>query len=198
MSDSLNASMGSLFIQFAPGKKPEYVGGCLDLDALTEPRADRTPIICRDTAGNPVSRGSVKGTPKAPTASITALEFPEQSALDLIGDCDLTLYAMSDPCKKLGVFQSYIRGRILHGAGLTSESEENVVKRESNDATTMKLDFTGQIPVYRVRPLTVSQQDIAETTDLNAITFCNVDSCPGDCGGGQDAWLQSSDPRLGY
>jgi photosystem II stability/assembly factor-like uncharacterized protein len=186
MSDSLNASMGSLFIQFTPGKKPEYVGGCVDVDALTEPKADRTPIICRDVNGNAVSKGSIKGTPGAPTTSLTALEFPEQSALDLVGDCDLNLYLMSDPCAKLGLIQSYARGRILQGAGLTSRAEENIVKREGNDATTLKLDFTGRIPVLRVRPLTLTRQDIAETTDLLAIAFCNTARCAGDCGDAQD------------
>lgn len=186
MSDSLNASMGSLFIQFTPGKKPEYVGGCVDVDALTEPRADRTPIICRDVNGNPVSKGSVKGTPAAPTTSITALEFPEQSALDLIGDCDLNLYLMSDPCAKLGILQSYVRGRIMQGAGLTSRAEENIIKREANDATTLKLDFTGRINILRVRPLTVTRQDISETTDLLAVAFCNTARCAGDCGDAQE------------
>lgn len=186
MSEALTAKMGSLFIQFTPGKKPEYVGGCVDADALTEPQADRTPIICRDANGNPVSRGSVRGVPGAPTTSLTALEFPEQGVLDLVGLCDLTLYFLSDPCAKLGIFQSYMRGRILWGAGLTSIAEENIVKRQDNTETTMKLDFTGQIPVYRVRPLTVVRQDIAETTDLLAVTFCNQARCAGDCGDAQE------------
>jgi len=186
MSDSLNASMGSLFVQFTPGEAPQYAGGCVDVDALTEPRADRTPVICRDTNGNPVSSGSIKGTPGAPTTSITALQFPEQGLLDLIGECDLNLYMGSDPCKKLGVFTSYQRMRILRGAGLTSQSEENIIKREANDATTTKLDFTGRIGVIRTYPLKGTRQAIAETTDLLAVTFCNDPRCAGDCGAAQD------------
>jgi photosystem II stability/assembly factor-like uncharacterized protein len=186
MSDALTAKNGSLFMQFTTGKKVEYVG-CVDVDALTEPGGDITPIMCRDINGVLVSRGEIEGTPGSPTTTVTGLVFPEQGVLDRIGSCKVNLYLMQDTCSKLGQFSSYVRGRILTHAKVTEISEENIIMREAGDQTTMAVAFSGRIPVLRVRPLVTAQQSIAEVTDLLTISFCNDARCAGDCGGAQDA-----------
>lgn len=186
MSDALTAKQGSLFIQFTPGKAPQYVG-CVDVDTLEEPGGDITPIMCRNSSGVLESRGEIEGTPGAPTTTVTGLVFPEQGVLDQIGACKVNLYLMQDTCAKLGMFSSYVRGRILTYAKSTNIGETNIVMREAGDQTTIALNFSGRVPILRVRPLTVARQDIAETTDLLTISMCNDARCAGDCGGAQDA-----------
>ena len=186
MSDAMTAKQGSLFIQFTLGKKPEYVG-CVDVDTLTEPGGDVTPIMCRDSSGVLVSRGEVEGTPGSPTTTVTGLVFPEQSVLDRIGACRVHLYFMQDTCGKLGMFQAYARGRIMNYARSTEIAEENIIMREAGDQTTMAIAFSGRIPILRVRPLAVYRQDIAETKDMTFVSFCNDARCAGDCGAAQDA-----------
>jgi hypothetical protein len=45
MANTMKASNGGLFIQYKPGGEPLYIG-CVDVDAITAPKGDSTPINC--------------------------------------------------------------------------------------------------------------------------------------------------------
>ncbi len=187
MSENLNASMGSLFVQLAAGQKPEYLG-CTDLNAIAAPEGDVALTLCRDANGDFKTVGSASGVPGAVTTSLTALVFPEASILDRIRKGPVNVYALQRDCGQLGQFTNWVRGAIIHHARVTTRTLDNVVKREAADPTTLAVDLSGWHPLYQVRKVAVSRPDIAETTDLNALAMCGVESCVGNCGPAQEKY----------
>ena len=192
MSDVLKAGGedygGALWIQRTPGSTPTFVG-CLDLDDITEPLGDSTLSLCRDANGRFVTRGRSRGVPGAPTASITAWVFPEKSILDEIieAQCPVTLYALSRTCGRADIFTNWVRGRILLNAVLTNITESNLVKRVEAGEQAVKIDFSADFPISRVRGVAAARQSIAETANLNDIAFCDSVQCAGSCGAQKDA-----------
>lgn len=185
MSEALKSSQGALWVQTTPGKAPEYLG-CVDLDAIAEPNGDQTLIQCRDAGGDYQTVGSTNGVPGAVTTSVTALVFPEASVLDRIKKCLVGLFAMTRDCGRADVFTNYVRGVVLHHARVTTRTLENVVKRLDDTEMTLKLDISAWNPAYWIRKVTAARQDIAETTALLDVTFCNDEQCAGACGVAQD------------
>jgi photosystem II stability/assembly factor-like uncharacterized protein len=181
MSDALTSDKGSLFIQTAPGKKPEYVT-CLDLDDIVEPLGDETLIQCRDTNGDFQTVGSMKGAPGAVTTGLTALTMPESDALDNLGKCKLTLYAALRNCDRAGVFTNYVRGQIIHDARITTRTLQNVVKRADNGEVFRKLDISAWSPVYYYRQVAGKRQTIATTVPLYGLAACGFERCDDACG----------------
>jgi photosystem II stability/assembly factor-like uncharacterized protein len=188
MSDVLKADMGAVWIQRTPGGVPEYVG-CLDLDDIASPQGDVTLSMCRDANGKYATVGRSSGVPGAPTTSITVWIYPEKSVLDDIieAHCPVTLYALSRNCGRADVFTNYVRGRILLNALLTNVTESNIVKRIEAGEQAVKIDFTADFPVSRVRNVTAARQSIAETAALNDVAFCDAVVCSGSCGPATDA-----------
>lgn len=181
MSEVLTAKQGGLFIQFTPGKAPEYFG-CADLDDIVEPQGDRGLILCRDANGSFKTVGSTQGAPGAVTTSLTAITYPEADVLDRIKGCPINLYAMTRQCGRADVFANYVRGSIVHHAQVTTRTLSNVIKRVDEGELLRKFDVSAWFPVYLLRELTVARQTVAETRDLNDIVFCNTEQCGGDCG----------------
>lgn len=188
MSDVLKADMGAVWIQRTPGGVPEYVG-CLDLDDIASPQGDVTLSMCRDANGKFQTVGRSSGVPGAPTTSITVWIYPEKSVLDEIieAKCPVTLYALSRTCGRADVFTNYVRGRILTNAVLTNVTESNIVKRVEAGEQAVKIDFTADYPVSRVRNVSAARQSIAETAALNDVAFCDAVVCTGSCGPATDA-----------
>lgn len=184
MSAPMTGKMGSLFLQFTPGKKPEYMS-CLDLGAIAENLGSSDLIQCRDQNGNVITVGATDKAPTAVKIDFTAITYPEKDVIDRLGKCRVTLYAQQNSCGKLGNFDDWDRWQIIHHVKLTDRSDDSVVMRVDDKETTRKFSGEGFTPVYRGTKLTVSRQSIAETTPLNAITMCNSDRCAGDCGADQ-------------
>lgn len=188
-TDALKASQGSLYIQRQSGKPVEYIG-CVDLDAITDPRGDVTFERCRDANGDYIVVGETQDEPGNVTTSFGALVFANADILDELTRCRFNIYASLIDCGKRGVFANYVRMLILRNARITSEAWANVVMRKASDFTTRTFDVTAWNPVYKVRTVTVRRQTIAETTDLNAIAFCNSELCAGDCGEQLDVFTE--------
>jgi photosystem II stability/assembly factor-like uncharacterized protein len=192
MSDVLRASGeangGALWIQRQAGKVPEYVG-CVDLDDISVPEGDVTISMCRDGTGKWQTVGRGRGMPGAPTTGFTAWVFPEKSVLDEILDnsCPFVLHAVSKICGRFDDFSSATRSIILNNATRTDAVHGNVVKRADSVEQTLKVGITADYPPSRTREVKVTRQDIAETTNLLDVAFCNEARCAGACGSLQDA-----------
>lgn len=190
---------GALWLQRQAGKAPVYLG-CTDLEDLASPQGDVTLSICRDARGKFITVGRGRGMPGAPTTSFTTWIYPEHSILDDIVDanCPVYLYALSRNCDRADLFNNYVRGRILTNAIMTTITDINLVKNTETGEQAMKFDVSADFPVARVRAVKVVRQDIAETTDLTDISFCDEPQCEGACGGqhdaGQDGFIGSEAP----
>lgn len=192
MSDVLRASGeengGALWLQRTPGKAPTYLG-CVDLDDIASSQGDVALSLCRGPDGKFQTYGRSRSAPGAPTTSFTAWVFPEHSVLDDIIDarCPVYLYALSRKCGRPDNFSNYVRGLVLRNAELTSVGNGNVVKRADSGEQTVKVDVAADFPVSRVRVVKIARQDIAETTNLNTISFCDAPGCDSACGPQHDA-----------
>lgn len=132
------------------------------------------------------SIGTIQGVPAQGTTTLTVPMFPTSDVLDRIKNCEITLYAMTDNCGKLGVFNNYVRGVVMHKVRVTNRNRQNLVMRESADKVLRVLDVSYQ-SVSDLRVLTVTQQSIAETRNLNDIVFDMDLRCASDCGAPKDA-----------
>jgi len=185
MSEPLSSKNGSLFIQLSPDDKPEYLA-CVDLADIPAPVGAQTLFYCRNRDGVVRAIGATQGVPEQGTTTITVPVFPDADLLDRIGNCDVTIYVMADPCGKLGIFNSYTRGVVLYNARITNRTLQNLVMREA-DEKTMRVYEIAYRGVYNLRALSVTRQTIAETRDLNTIVFDMETRCAGsDCGAPKD------------
>lgn len=185
-AEPLSSKQGSLFIQISPDDKPEYFG-CVDLGDIPQPAGDQTLFYCRNRDGVVKAIGSTQGVPDAGSTTLTMPMFAESDIIDRIKNCEITLYAMTDACGKLGVFNSYSRGIVMYNARVTNRNVQNLVMREADEKVVRVLDVAYR-GVYNLRALTVTRQTIAETRNLNAIVFDMESRCAGgDCGAPKDA-----------
>lgn len=187
MAEPLKASQGSLFVQTTVGERAEYLG-CVDVDAIPDPRGGITLIRCRDGNGEFATIGEIQDAPDVVSTTVTALVYPEADILDELMEraCRANLFVTLTDCGKLGQFNNWARAVVLHHARLTDVSNSNWAMREAGDAATRALGFTGW-GVYQLRNrFKVARQAIAETTDLNAIAFDPDTVCSGDCGEAQE------------
>lgn len=187
MSEPLASKLGSLFVQLHPTDAPIYLS-CVDLGDIPQPRGDKTLFFCRNRDGVVKAIGSTQGVPAQGTTTITVPVFSDKSDLDtwVDGKCEVTLYAMIDPCGKLGVFSNYTRGIVLSGTRITNHTWQNTVMREADDKTMRVLDVAWN-DSFNIRQMSVVQQTIAETRNLNDIVFDLDQRCAGDCGAPKDA-----------
>lgn len=185
MSEPLSSKMGSVFLQLHPNDKPQYLS-CVDLGDVPAPEGAQTLFYCRNRDGVVKAIGSTQAVPEAGTTTLTVPLFGEADILDEIKNCDITVYVMTDPCGKLGIFNSYTRGVVMYNARITNRNLQNLAMREADEKTLRVLDVAYR-GIYNLRQLTVVQQTIAETRDLNAIVFDMETRCAGDdCGAPKD------------
>lgn len=185
MSEPLKSSQGALWVQLTPGKAPEYLG-CIDLDPITEPAGDQTLVNCRNRDGVIEAATATQAPPGAITTSLKAWIYPESNILDDIKNCPVTVFALQRTCGRADVFANYVRGLVLGNARVSNRGYENIVMREADEPSIQSVDISART-LSKLREVTVSRQTIAETTDLNDVTFCNAATCAGDCGEQEDA-----------
>lgn len=180
----LKASQGSLFVQEGAGHAPEYIG-CVDVDAIPDPRGGITLLRCRDGNGDFQTVGETQDAPDTVTTTVTAWVYPDADILDRIADdkCQANIFATLRDCGKAGQFHNWVRASVLHHARLTNLTNANFVMREAADAATRALEFAGW-GVHQLRnKIKFNRQSVAETTALNALAMDAQTVCAGDCGG---------------
>jgi photosystem II stability/assembly factor-like uncharacterized protein len=185
MSEPLKSSQGALWVSTTPGKSPEYLG-CIDLDPIVEPAGDQTLVNCRNRDGVIEAATATQAPPGAITTSIKAWIYPSSNILDEIKSCAVNVFALQRTCGRADVFGNYVRGFVLGSARVSNRSFENLVMREADEPSIQSLDISART-LSKLREVTVSRQTVAETRDINDITFCNAEQCAGDCGEQKDA-----------
>lgn len=184
-----NASQGSAWLQRTPGQAPEYLGGCVDLDDITEPQGDTAISLCRDARGKFKTVGRSQGVPGAVTTSFTVWVNKTKTILDDImhAKCPVFLYSLTRECGNANVFENWVRAHVVRNGLINSIVDSNLVKRVDTGETAVKIDLSGDYPLGRLRSVKAAAQTIAETTDLNDIIFCDDVECAGACGPQTDA-----------
>lgn len=175
--EALKTRDTSVFVQSTPGKAAVFLGDCVDLDSIPNPRGAITTLYCwnRNRDGF-VSVGKTIDTPGNLEFSLTELVFESASYIEEL-NCPFTVFAMQRVSGPAGLFNNWVRGSIVDKCELSDDTFNNVANHETDEAITHDYDMTGDIPRIDVRPVGVGQVTTIETEDLLSISICKVLSC---------------------
>lgn len=161
-------------------------GGCYGMGDVTIPTGDRTQIFCpsptRPNEWDVV--GTIKGVPGNPTVS---LEAP----LDLVNylltiDCPFTVQQRFQECATPEDPDAWESMLHFKGAEITQRGVTGLNAREpGTNATilvTANLVFKEMSFVKRMEFVNIAV--FVGTGDIQAVSFCDDPSCPGNCGAG--------------
>jgi photosystem II stability/assembly factor-like uncharacterized protein len=173
----------SVFIQFRLGDKEYYLGDCIDLDSIPNPRLGGVDyIFCWNSKRNGFNKKGKKLSPPGNIeVTLTQMLEETQSWLDQV-KCPFTLYALKRACGDAGVFKNWIRGAILYEAELTGDE----LKAYANhvDDNESGHDYTTVAPPPRtdVWRLVASRQSTSIIEALNTVAACMNLYCDDECG----------------
>lgn len=186
-----------VFIQLQPGKQPYYLGECIDLDSIPNPRLGGVdPIYCWNSRKD----GFVeKGTKLSPPGRIefTVSELIEQTAswLDKL-NCPFTFFALQSTCGERGTFGNWERGSVVANTRVIEDTLNNVAHHVDDNEVMHELSLSGSIPRMDVWPMAAARQTTTEIRALTAVDPCGNLFCGDDCGAQTepcDNWVASSD-----
>lgn len=180
----------SVFIQFRLGDREYYLGDCIDLDTIPNPRLGGVDYIyCWNSKRNGFVKKGKKLTPPGNIeVTLTQMMEETQSWLDKI-KCPFTLYAMKRDCGDAGVFKNWVRGAILYEGIITGDElsayAHHVDDNESNHAYTVSAPTprsdVWHLVASRVATTNVESLDcVAPCMNLYCDDACGAYSLPGD------------------
>lgn len=180
MTKPLKSNATSTYVQLEPGTEPYYIGDCVSVDAIPNPRGSTSLIQCIGPYGRYVSLGDKQDPPGTIDFSMENLLFRAASWLEDI-DCPFTIYAMQG-CGKRGVFSDWLRGVSVEGCRLTDDPMSNVAQRTAQDEILHTHEISGWPPRHDYRLMTTSRIPTAETMTLNSLDSQSDLRCGDDCG----------------
>lgn len=183
MSRILTQKDAGVFIQFQPGKQSYYLGDCIDLDSIPNPRLGGVdPIYCWNARRD----GYVeKGTKLSPPGRIefAVSEMVEQAAswLEQV-NCPFTFFALRSTCGERGVFNNWERGHVVASTRILEDTHNNVAHHVDDNEAMHEFSLSGAIPRMDVWPMVSSRKTTAEANALNDVTGCGNLFCGDECG----------------
>ena len=171
----------SLYIQTQPGMPTVYLGDCVDLDAIPNPRAGVELIQCwnRQRDGF-VTKGERLTPPGNLEFTITELLESASSYLEDM-KCPFTVFALQRTCGNAGVFNNWERGAIVHHVRITDDTLNNVAHHVDDNESTHEYSLSGWVPRVDVFPVSVGSITTTEPEALNAISVCKNLFCGDVC-----------------
>ena len=173
----------SVFVQFQLGGPSYYLGDCLDLDNIPNPRfGGIDPIQCwnRKRTGF-VTKGRKYSPPGLAEVTLTHLLENTASWLEKVS-CPFRLYAIKQSCGEAGVLKNWERAYVLNNVEITDDPvtqfAHHVDDNESMHEYTVVFD-PPRVDILRPR---VARQTTTETDDILSIGVCGNRFCDDDCG----------------
>lgn len=160
--------------------------GCIDTGDLGEPGGGIKDVIrCfRDDGTGWDVLATTHNPPDAITITLTDLVQDTASYLETLKeqDCPFPLYVNGKLCPPHDVFPGGRRTYALQEATIGPITLSGLAMREEDTATTRQAEISAWPPKINYRYVTGARLPIGEYSQLNAIHFCNVKQCAGDCG----------------
>ena len=177
MADILKARDTSVFIQTGPGITPVFLGDCVDLDNIPNPRGTPGAIYCwnRNRDGF-VTVGETIEPPGNLDYTLSELVYQQASYLEAI-NCPFTLFALQKASGPAGLFNNWVRGAIVQNNRISNDTWQNVADHVDDAEMTHDYDLSGWVPRIDVRPVTVGALTSGSTDDLFFVSVCKVLSC---------------------
>lgn len=176
----------SVFVQFEPGKESYFLGDCVDLDSIPNPRVGDVALkTCwnRSRTGFDVL-GVRISPPGAISFTLSHLHRKSVSALEQ-ASCPFWLYVLESKCGDAGLIRNWERGAIIGGdvgCYITDDPLTNLANHATEDDTVHEFNITAPPPRIDVRNLTVGRKTNSLTRALNAIAARKAIQCGASCG----------------
>lgn len=178
----LTQSDASVFVQSEPGKPAQYLGECIDLDSIPNPKGGVEFGYCRKRDGTFKQISRKKSPPDSISFNLTEMLASAASVLQQMGSCPFTVYALYRTCGQAGVFSNWQTGAIVMNCEATDDTISNVAHHVDSNEVTHEVAISAPAPRYDVRSLASSRKTTAETLALNAISPYGSQHCGTDCG----------------
>lgn len=196
-SRKLTQNDASVYIQSEPGKQPVYLGECISLDSIPNPRQGVEYGYCRNRWGGFRKISRRTSPPDAISFTISEIVGSAASVLErMANDCQVTIYATLQTCGMKGVFQNWNRAAVVLDADKLNSTLSNVAHQTDDNDVTYEVEFSAAPPRFDVRTLSASRKTSTQTRALNTIAPCGSPKCGTDCGEQVDAcenWVAGAD-----
>lgn len=179
----LKQGNASVYVQFMPGKDTYYLGTCVDLDAIPNPRVGGIDLIqCRDRSGKGyVTVGKKYSPPGTIEVTLTELLDSVASWLEKV-KCPFTLYALDRTCGDAGVFKNWVRGAAVDGMEVVNDTLNQIAHHVDDNESMHEYSLVGVPPRVDFHQVVVSRETTAETLALNTLALAGNLFCDDDCG----------------
>ena len=187
MGRTLTQKDAGVFIQFQPGKQSYYLGDCIDLDGIPNPRLGGIdPIYCWNARRDGYIEKGIKLSPPG-RIEFTVSELVEQAAswLEKV-NCAFTFFALRATCGERGVFNNWERGHVVANTRILDDTQNNVAHHVDDNEAMHEYNLSGAIPRMDVWPMVSSRKTTAEVNALNDVTGCGNLFCGDECGAQTD------------
>lgn len=171
------------FIQFELGKDMYYLGDCIDLDSIPNPRFGGIDLIqCWNRSRTGFQTlGSKKSAPGNIEVTITDLYSDTGSWLEkMAAKCPFTLYAIQRDCGDANIPNNWIRGSILYNAELIGDELGNVANHLEENEMTKAYSMVAWPPRVDIRRLSSARQVTVAAELAMDIAVLDQSSC-GTC-----------------
>lgn len=171
----------SVYVQTQPGKPTVYLGDCVDLDSIPNPRAGVELIQCWNRQRDGFKTLGERLTPPGNLEfTLSELLDSAASALDAM-KCPFTLFALQRTCGNAGVFNNWERGAIVHHNRITDDTLNNVAHHVDDNEQMHEYSLSGWVPRIDVFRPAVGSITTTEPEALNAIAICKNLFCGDVC-----------------
>jgi len=175
--------MASVYVQTQPGKNPVYLGDCVDLDGIPNPRfggIDLEPCWNRRRDGFKFL-GKIKSAPGPIEFTLTEILLTSASYVRGL-KCPFYVYALYATCGDAGVFGNWDVAAIVAENDIMNDDLKDAYKHGEDGLVTVETGVSGIPPRYDPLPLMGSRMTTSETRALNALANCNNQFCGDKCG----------------
>jgi len=173
----------SVFIQFQPGRENYYLGDCVDLDSIPNPRIGGIDLIqCHNRKGTGYKTLGKKYSPPG-TIEVTLSELHSDvvSWLERV-KCPFTLYALQRDCGDAGVFKNFERAAVVGGMEITEDALTSLAHRVDDNETMHEWTLVGVPPRMDARSVNVSRETTLATDSITSIAAPGNLFCDDNCG----------------
>ncbi len=189
--------MASVYVQTQPGRLPVYLGDCVDLDGIPNPRfggIDLEPCWNRRRDGFKFL-GKIKSAPGPIEYTLTEILATSASYVRAL-KCAFYLYALYALCGDQGVFGNWDVAAIVAENDIKEDNLKDAYKHGEDGLVTVEVALSGIPPRYDPLPLMASRMTTSETRALNSLANCDNQFCGDKCAGYTipcDNWFTAGD-----
>lgn len=176
----------SVFVQFEPGKESYFLGDCVDLDSIPNPRmGDIALKQCWNRQRTGFETLGVRiSPPGAINLTLSHLHRKSVSALEQ-ANCPFWIYVLQSKCGDAGLVKNWERGAIVGGdtgCFITDDPLSGLANHVAEDDTIHEFNITAPPPRIDIRNLTVARKITTLTRALNAVATRKAVQCGASCG----------------